>query len=240
MKTKSLLIGVGLAIAIYLILPFNHLFNGIEGSGNVIKETRELNEFHGIDVGGAFHVMVTKGNIQKVEIESDDNIIPRTKTTVKNGILEISTEGNIKNAETLNIYITIPNLDNIDLSGASKLISTDKFTQENVEIEISGASELQYSIEAQKMDIDASGASKASISGFANVMEIEASGASAINANELSVNNASVDCSGASDLKILVLENLKGEASGASQVLYSGNPKQVTMETSGAASVSRK
>jgi len=241
MKTRSLLIGVGIAIAVYIFLPFNS-FNiiGTKGSGNIIKETRTVSSFHGIDAGSAFEIIVKKGDVQSLEIETDDNIMPQIKSKVKEGILELSTKGTINNASSFNVYITIPHMDEIDISGAAKLTSNDRFDETEMEIDASGAAKLEFKIKTNHLDLDASGASKVIIQGFANSSEIEVSGASKLKAYELELNSTDIDCSGASHAYINVKESIKGEASGASNITYMGNPKIVSIETSGAGSVSRK
>ena len=222
MKIKSLLIGVGLAIAIYMILPFHFLSRGIEGSGNVVKEQREVSAFHGIDAGSAFRIYITKGDKQSVVIETDDNIQEQIKLKVKDGILEMETKGNIRNPKKMNAFITIPNLDALDLSGACKLTTTDRFDNDKMDIDLSGASGLEIKIKVNKLEIEQSGASKSTISGFAGNMELDASGASHSYMEDLEVNNANIDISGASHIN------------------YKGSVKRVDVSTSGAASVNRK
>lgn len=240
MKTKSLLIGIGIALAIFLIFPLSNFIGGVKGSGNVIKEKRELNTFHAIDIGSAFHIYIKKGEPQSVEIETDDNLMELIKTSVKNGELDVNVKGNIKNPKKMNIYITIANLDEIELSGAAKLVSEDRFDEDEMEIDISGASDLTIKIKTKKLDIDLSGASNADISGHAYTLDLDASGASNAKIIDLEVNDATVDCSGAASVWLLVKNSLRGEASGASNIIYKGNPKQVSIETSGAASAERR
>jgi len=241
MKIKSLLIGVGVAIVIFTLLPFNS-FNliGTKGSGNVIKEIREVSLFHGIDAGGAFKITVKKGDVQSLEIESDDNLMPLIKSKVKDGILELYTKGSISNSSKFNVYIVTSHLDDIDISGACTMESKDRFDEQNMEIEASGASELEFKIKTNRLELDASGASHVYLNGFANSADMEVSGASSVKAYELEINKVEVDCSGAANTYINVKESLNGEASGASNISYKGNPKVVNIETSGAGSVKRK
>jgi len=241
MRIKSLLIGVGVAIVIFTLLSFNSFnFIGTKGSGNVIKETRTVSTFHGIEAGSAFEITVKKGDVQSLEVETDDNIMPLIKSKVKDGILELSTKGTIRNSTSFKVYITIPHIDDIDVSGAAKLISNDRFDEPNMEIEASGASKLEFKIKTKHLELDASGASKVILQGYANSAEIEVSGASKLKAYELELNSAKIDCSGASHAYVNVKESIKGEASGASSITYMGNPKMVSIETSGAGSVHRK
>ena len=233
--------GLGIALAIYLFLPFNSFsFIGVKGSGNVIKENRELSAFNAIDVGSAFHVFIKIGEPQSLLIETDDNLIPLIETKVKNGELTISTKKNITTPETMNVYITMAKLTKIELSGASKLIAEDILENDKMEIDLSGASRIKAAIKTHLLELDLSGASNASLSGHSTNLNIDASGASNLKLSELEVAEANIDCSGASNIWLWVLTKLEGEASGASNIYYKGDPQQVNVETSGAASVSRK
>lgn len=240
MKLKTLLIGIGLAIVIYMILPFRFLTKGIEGSGNVIKENREVSAFHGIEAGSAFHIYVTKGDKQSVIIETDDNLQEEIKLKVKEGVLEMETKNNIRNPEKMNAYIVVPFLDELDLSGACKLESEGRFESDKMDVDLSGASGLKINIKVTNLELDLSGASKATIGGFAANMELEGSGASNSYLEDLEVNKTKIDLSGASEAKINVMEYLSGECSGAAHLYYSGAVRKVDVNTSGAGSVNRK
>lgn len=240
MKLKSLLIGIGLALAIYMILPLRFLANGIEGSGNVVKENREVAAFNGIEAGSAFHIYLTKGDAQSVIIETDDNLQEQIKLNVKGGVLEMETKGNITNSEKMNAYIVMPYLNKLDLSGACKLETDDRFESDKMDIDLSGASGLKINIKVTNLKLDLSGASKATISGFAYNTELDGSGASHSYLDDLEVNKAEIDLSGASKANVMVIDYLNGECSGAANLYYSGKVSKVDINTSGAASVSRK
>lgn len=240
MRLKSLLIGIGLALAIYMILPLRFLEKGIEGSGNIVKENREVSAIHGIEAGGAFHIFVTKGDKSSLIIETDDNLQKQITAKVENGLLKLETKGNIKNPEKMNAYIVMPILDNVDLSGACKMESEDRFEGENMDIDLSGASNLKLNIKVSKLEIEISGAAKSNLAGYADNMELEGSGASHSYFDDLEVRNAEIDLSGASKAVVKVMEYLHGECSGAANIDYMGAVKKVDVNTSGAGSVNRK
>ena len=97
MKTSHILIGIAIALLLYTGISSLPILSHISGSGKVIKENRKLNTFHGLDVGSTFTINITQGTPQSVSIETDDNIMPIIKTKVKNGILKVTTQGNIDN-----------------------------------------------------------------------------------------------------------------------------------------------
>lgn len=212
---------------------------GIDGNGNVVKETREISSFDAISVGGAFNVILTQGNTESLVVEADENLQQIIKTRTKGGTLHITTEENIRNSKALNLYITFKNLEDINISGACNLEATNKLTLSSLSIGASGASEVNLEFTAETLSCDLSGASEIKLSGQVTNCKIESSGASEISAYDLIAENLELRASGASEAKLHATETLKVRGSGASSVRYMGNPR-VDSDVSGAGSVKKR
>ena len=63
--------------------------NTIRGSGNITKESRQVSGFREVSVRGSGHLSITQGEIESLEIECDDNLLPYIQTIVRNEILKI-------------------------------------------------------------------------------------------------------------------------------------------------------
>ena len=125
------------------------------------------------------------------------------------------------------------------LSGASNLdISTIKTG--NTNFELSGASKASGNIEMANGRFDLSGASSLELQGAATDIDIEASGASHFKLSDLSVVDAEVNLSGASDATINASGRLDGNLSGASKLNYVGNPTLGSISASGGSTISQK
>src|SRR5512140_3219381 len=59
------------------------------GSGNVISETRNVSDFHAIDISYPAQVFIKQGAKESLKVEAEDNLLPKLKTRVSNGVLEI-------------------------------------------------------------------------------------------------------------------------------------------------------
>lgn len=194
----------------------------ITGSGNVVRQERNLNVFKKIDVGSAFEVHISQGAKQSVVVEIDDNLMELVKTVVSDGKLKISLGGNnIKNTTRMALYITMAELTDLEASGASNIIfETPMRTGAKMEIDLSGASKLSKAeIQAGSVELDASGASKIELNVTTLNIKVEASGAS------------KVELAGQADYQII-------KASGASNINMSGlKGKDATVDASGASSI---
>ncbi len=130
---------------------------------------------------------------------------------------------------------------NLDLSGASELILSDVLEASVCNFDISGASQINLSKwTGTSAEYDISGASSITIKdGKANHIDFDVSGASVIEMSSFYVAQAKVDVSGASTLKVGVNESITGEASGASAVMYYGEPQTNNVRLSGASTCSK-
>lgn len=209
-----------------------------KGSGNVTKKTYEVDSFDGLKIGGAFFVYLRQGDKQDVTLVTDDNIMENLEVTVNDGILKIKSGYEIKNSTELKAFITIKDLNSLELSGACNLEGKNTIVTKNLKMKVSGASDVEMSVRCSDLNIAASGASDLKLSGDAAVLEIDASGASTIKAQDLTANQAKIESSGASTVKVNVNESLDAKASGASTILYNGKAK-VTSNASGASDVKK-
>lgn len=224
MKSKIQILSALFALAIILLASGNLSAQRLTGNKNVITQERNVDAFTGIEAGGAFVIYVTTKDQTSVVVESDENLMDAIETKVQGGKLKISSSG-IRNATKLNIYVTAPQINYINLSGAAKLQGNNSLQTEKMEIIASGASEIDVELNADELTVNASGASDVDLSGNAGHSNIIASGASNVKAKDLITQSADVNASGASNISVNATENVNTETSGASDVRIMGEPK---------------
>ncbi len=168
-----------LILTFLLILQSGCSFGyGIKGNGNVTRQDRQLNSFSALDVGGAFHVFLTQGDKEFVTVEADENLLDVISTEVRGNTLVIKTTEDIRNSEALNIYLTFKELDEMEISGACQLVGENKMKFRNLDLECSGASDVELKLAAQELSLDFSGASQIELYGSAESADLDLSGAS--------------------------------------------------------------
>jgi carbon monoxide dehydrogenase subunit G len=227
---------------IFFIFSISFLFyscvNSIDGNKNVIKEERVIPSFNKIDISGEFEVLITQNNTEKLELEVDDNLVELIESKVENNTLYISSKESIGSAKSLKLYISIKNIDAIDISGAIELKNKGTITVDHLTIDASGAADIKLDIETESLTIDVSGASETTLAGKTNNFDIELSGASELDAKKLKSQNISIDISGAGSAVVFAKKTLNVSVSGAGSIQYKGNPK-ITKDISGAGSISK-
>ena len=214
---------------------------GIRPAGETTTIDYEFADFTAINVSDAFNVEIVQDAIDPhVSITIDIILTQYLDVYVRNNRLYIGLEDHIYargNAVQLGtIYIAGP-LNDIKASGASQLIIEETMKIEDLDIELSGASQLTGVVNVTSLDVEVSGASTLSLEGKALYYRVDASGASSARGYELISNHADIEVSGASSCMLSVADALSVEASGASNVRYKGDPTILRKELSGASNL---
>lgn len=215
MKTKILFL-----LTVFVISLTGCRFWGVRGSGDIEKETRDVDEFYAIESSGAFEINVRVGHDQRVVVTADDNLLKYVVTKVRGGKLIIDSKRDLNSRRGITIDIEVEELEYIESSGACN-IYVDGIHSENFEVSMSGASDIDLEGETDKL-------------------YVELSGAGSVRARELIANDVKVDISGAASATVYAKESLDAGVSGVGSVNYYGNPDKVISDVSGVGSITRK
>ncbi len=232
----------------------------IVGSGNLITQEMDFTDFTRLEIGHVFQAKVTRSDSFFISITVDDNLLQYVVVRKSGNTLRIYLkEGCTYIGTTKIVEITMPKIDKLSLSGASRVEvsgfrSSDRLELEasgvssfNIDdlkagdtgFEISGGSHVVGSIEIANGRFNVSGASSIDLEGYAGDISIEASGVSHANLANLSVSNATVKISEASVVTVNASGTIDGNISGASRLTYLGNPA-LTIEMSGDSTVDNR
>ena len=231
---------VAASLSCTITIPSTSSFRPITGSGQVTTVTPDLSGFDRVQVGYAFAATIEQGSEYKVTIRIDDNLVEYLDARVVGGTLVIGLEPSIGfnfGAKILEAEITMPNLTALEASGASRVSLTGFTSKDALLLEASGASIISGDVSAGDVDMRLSGASTVSLDGSGDAMSVEASGASTANLRSFTVSDARVELSGASRATVNVSGTLDAEASGASNLTYTGTPTLGNINTSGASTI---
>ena len=219
---RNLIILAGMAGLLAVTGCHGRMFNfgiGLKGSGVAKSEKRTVGNFRGLNVSGAFQVEVACQKEASLEITADDNLLKHIKTEVRDGILHIETDGAQLNFKDFpRAVITAPDLEDFNISGATR-VKVANMKSGDVNVNLSGASQLAAAGTAQALVADVSGASR-------------------LDGKDLQAAKVDVKASGASKADVYASADLKAEASGASAVHYYGSPQNISPKANGASKIS--
>ncbi len=212
----------------------------VTGSGNQVTLEQPYEGFQRVNISHAFKADVTQGDAYSVVITIDDNLEQYLDVRVVGDTLQVGFDRNVPLSlrnTTTEVKIVMPELTGIDASGASQVKVSGFASVKDLAIAVSGASTVRGQIDAGDLRADVSGASRLELTGRGQDGRINVSGASQANLFDFAMQNVDVEASGASRAEVNVSSRLDAEASGASSVLYSGDPTLGRIQTSGASNV---
>ncbi len=203
--------------------------SGISGEGEVVKQEITLEPLNGINLGFSGDVILTPGTTQKIVLEGQQNILDNIKRDVKDGKWNINYEKNVHNAKNVTVYVTLPSLKEVGLSGSGSIHSTGKFSGlGDLDINVSGSGHVTFEYEAQTTDLALSGSGEINLSGMSKSLEISISGSGDVAASRLVTDDCQIHISGSGDASVHADKNLETHISGSGDVVYSGNASVVT------------
>ena len=218
----------------------------IRGEGDVVTVTEDLGQFDMVELAGEFDVEVTYGDEHKIEIVGQQNIIDRLKLDNNNGHLKLKLKRGTYRDFELKIYITVPDIKEVGISGSGDIIinrfenladlelylsgtgnifSTDTVFVESMVFEISGSGNIDFTTICQKISSDIYGSGNARILGTTNIQKILISGSGSFECLDFISNNTDINISGTGDCKVYVNDYLDILLSGSGSVYYKGNPE---------------
>lgn len=215
---------------------------GEPGSGNVITQTRDVSDFHAIEVDYPAKVFIEQGNTESVVIKAEDNLLPNLKTEVENGTLKIfykkTDEKHVNPTEGVTITITVKDLDEVTYSSAGE-ITVESLKTDKLDVSLSGAGNVELKdIDVKNLTASLSGAGGMTASGTNDDLDLNISGFGEFDGSELHGKTATVNLSGAGSATVWVDDELDVVISGAGSVHYYGSPA-VTKQINGIGAVNQ-
>ncbi len=226
-------------------------------------EEMDFRDFTHVDAGYACEVEITRSDSYSVSITGGDNLIRSVKVDKQGGTLRIrrtlsSLRGLIPG--TYQARITMPVLDRLDLSGASKgtvrafgskgsfstslqgasSLALVDMSAGAMKFELAGASKITGQVKGADAQLNLSGASRVELEGSANQIVIDAAGASHVELASFHVSGAKIKLSGASHATLNIDGQLDANLSGASKLCWLGKPVMGDIKTAGASTIGSK
>lgn len=201
-----------------------------------------LKGFDKLEISSAFVIDVKYGNSFKVLVDAERTEDLEDLDVRLSGSTLIVKYRDSKgwkwnnNRKRVSFTIVMPNLKQVDFSGATKSKISGFNDLEDVTLKFSGAANAEVSINADKVNLDCSGASRLKLNGKTSKLNFDLSGASNVDSYNFVARDVDAEVSGASSAKVNASKTLNVEASGASSVRYKGQPS-VRSDVSGASSV---
>ena len=243
MKKALIIIAIVVAVAgISTALVLRGWPGVLVGSGNLETEQYTFANFTKIEISSAFEFEIEQSDSYSINVTADDNVIDNVQVLLDGQTLKIRLVGTVPSLRlvTLRASVTMPELSGLTVSGASRGTVSGFSSTDDMDITVSGASRVTGDITMGDIGFDISGASTIQLEGSADNMIAAVSGASRLNLGDFVVNDVNINISGASTGTINLSGTLDANVSGASTLLYIGDPVMGTIDVSGASTLKEK
>jgi len=190
--------------------------------------TFDFTGFDEIEAGDIFKFYIKQGDYKEVEITGSEEWLEKVTVRQSNGLLKFDMKGgkwdwrdDWDSDDKVFVYLTTPNLNALELSGASEAY-LEGFSTNRMDIDLSGVAKVDMGIDASKLVIEMDGGSSLTLRGNISELSAEVDGAATLDAFGSETRYADINTGGAGRAKVNALVELKGEASGASTIIYRG------------------
>lgn len=234
-------------------------------AGNVVTETYSIkSNYTAISITNMIEVVLLDAPKNSIRVETDERLLPYLQIVVKNSVLVLNFDDqreverlrkrNLNLADT-RVYVSARGVDTFTASGMSEFeadmpiaastitisasgmssIDFERVECKTFSLSISGKTEVDAQLQADKCDLSVSGMSEVDLEGRTDRLSLRLSGMSEVSLEELHARTAKVSVSGMSSAKVNASESITGGVSGMSDLTTFGSAN-VNVSTSGGGS----
>jgi hypothetical protein len=207
-------------------------------------EEFDFKGFTRVEVGGIFDVEIAPSEGYRVSVTSEEKRYKHVRVAHDGDTLRIRHDvhfwGWFSGMERPKAFVTMPFIQELSLSGASRVRINGFPLLESLRLRLTGVSSLSGEIKAKATEFNLLGAGSVMLRGSANTVTIRASGASRIELADFTMHDADVRLNGASYGTVNLDGTLNARLIGASTLYWVGKPTMGDVKTLGFSSLLRK
>lgn len=199
------------------------------------RELRDLGDFDSIAVSGV-DLKIRQGDDFVVEVFGSGDL-ESLVTEITDGTLQIHRRRGTAGffglfAPHYSVDVTLPRLEALSAGGGADVTVDGRITGEQLDITSSGGSDVSIEVAVSTLNVHAAGGSDVRLSGSARAANLQTNGGSDVDGRNFVAITVDVSSSGGSDSYFGVEDELTGNVSGGSDVVYTGEPALVSVNKS--------
>jgi len=199
---------------------------GIAGEGDTEEVLVYIEDFDKISNTTEAEIILSQGDSQEVKIRAQKNIIDNLNLDIRSGKWTIKHDKMVRSAKNITIYITIPDIDDIHISGSGDLSTSGSFQNlKKLQIELTGSGDVDFDGDIRDLEIKTSGSGNTDLFGEAETLDLKITGSGSTYAYSLDTERAEIKLTGSGSAKVKVADYLNATISGSGDVYYRGNPE---------------
>lgn len=203
----------------------------VKGSGEIATETRTPGAFDGISLSGSFKVIVRQAGANKVELKTDNNLLPYIETKIvessKGRTLEVSTKRGVsidfKTAPL--ITIDVAQLRAVSIAGSGD-VKVETMKTQGVDASIAGSGNIVFDkLDSERLGVKVSGSGDVIAAGRTGQLNISVAGSGDVKTRGLEAEDVKVTIAGSGDAQVQASKKLNVSIAGSGDVAYLGSPE---------------
>jgi hypothetical protein len=212
----------------------------IEDSGIRIAKATVVKPFDKIAIEGAIKVILKQDSTYAIKIEADSSVMGEIKADVSGSELTLKLkEGSYCGSDSVVVYAGIGELKELSGSGAVNVRTQGVVNGKDLTMNFAGATDVSLDLSVANLTTSMDGVGKLNLSGQAGTHKLTTTGSSETTAYNFITGLYDIHITGSGKASINVLNELKVNTDGSSEVYYKGNPKKVDEKKSGAAKLEK-
>ncbi len=237
---KKILIS-SILIALFLNNCMSVFDKKVKGSGSVITEARSVSSFDKIEIGGIFNVFLSQGDVENVEVEIDDNLQQYVKIYNEGNTLVVDAEKGVnwKRVTKNNVYITLKNINELNVKGVCTVKSRTALKCDNLELDVEGIGNSRLELYCHQLDIKHGGVGSIELNGETVDLIIRKNGVGHLDAKNLKADNVNIKNSGVGSAEIYASKELTIRNSGVGSISYSGDATIKSVHSDGVGKINK-
>ncbi len=233
-------IAVTFAVVAFSACSSGQFRKTVYGDHNVVTRERNTESFTRVKASSGVDVFLKQGEKEPLSVEADENLQEYIITEVRNGELNVYTDANIRKAERMRVYVSIPDIKAVRSTSAGNIIGQTPISGDRLELSASSAGDIKLEVHAKEIKLSISSSGDMTLSGDADMLDANLSSAGDLNAFDLMVREVEISVSSAGDADINVSEKITARASSAGDINYKGDPKYIDFHSSSAGGIHKR
>ncbi|MEL6922595.1 MAG: head GIN domain-containing protein [Bacteroidota bacterium] len=198
-------------------------------------ETRSVDSFSKLEIGGVFAIELKQGNEESVVIEAraDQMAYIITESRGDKLVVKMKDKENYKKWDDVKVTVNFKSLDYLNNNGVGSLKSIGTLKFDNLELKNASVGKTKLTLQANKVDANISSVGNTELSGTVKTMRIKNSSVGNLRASDLKVDYLDIRNSAVGSAEVYAEKELSITNEGVGGLRYKGNAVVKEMNSSG-------
>ena len=223
-------------VAITLAVPLASCGSVVLAGPQEVQE-RDIAGVSALELRTSGDLTVTVGETESLTITAGSSLISSLTADVYDGTLVLDSDLGALGTHVIRYDLTVRSLDRVQITGSGSVSGASPFGRTGaIEIRGSGSATLT-GVGTDNLSVTVVGSGDVTVEGTSESLRLTLGGSADVAAGNLHTKSATASLTGSTDARVHVSEDLDATVSGSSELIYTGDPAQITKGTTGSGAI---